>query len=103
MRALLPSLHAVSLDAAPDSLLARAARRSQQWELWLPGDDLFGCDRGHLDDVVRRAATSSMTAPTSSSAPTASRPSRSARSSPTRGRPQLAPDVLGLTSCACTA
>jgi len=56
-RQLMPSLRVVALTAEPDTLLPRAARRRRHKDVWLPGDDLFGCDGDHLRDVVSQAAT----------------------------------------------
>ena len=56
VRALIPSIRVVALNAAPGTLLERARRRSQQKDIWLPGDDLFGRDDDYLREVVGRAA-----------------------------------------------
>jgi gluconate kinase len=55
LRELIPSLRVVALTATPDTLLERARRRSQQKDIWLPGDDLFGRDDAYLRQLVRRA------------------------------------------------
>lgn len=53
----LPSICVVALTAAPETLLARAERRRRHKDIWLPGDDLYGCDDAHLREVVSQAAT----------------------------------------------
>lgn len=57
VRTLLPPLRVAILTAPPETLLERAARRSRQKDIWLPGDDLFGSDDVYLRDVVNNAAT----------------------------------------------
>jgi hypothetical protein len=57
VRELMPSLRVVALTATPETLLERARRRSRHKDVWLPGDDLFGRDDTHLDEVVLHCAT----------------------------------------------
>ena len=53
----LPSICVVALTATPDTVLARAERRRRHNDLWLPGDDLYGCDDAHLGEIAVDAAT----------------------------------------------
>ena len=55
VRELLPSICVVALTAAPDRLLARAERRRRHKDVWLPGDDLYGCDDADVCEIARRA------------------------------------------------
>ena len=57
VRDVLPSLVVVALTATPETLHERARRRQRHKDVWLPGDDLHGCDDDHLREVLLQAAT----------------------------------------------
>ena len=56
VRAVLPSLYVVALAAGPETLLDRARRRQRHKDVWLPGDDLYGCDDGYVRELLLQAA-----------------------------------------------
>lgn len=56
VRDVLPSLFVVALTATPETLLDRAGRRQRHKDIWLPGDDLYGCDDGYVRELLLHAA-----------------------------------------------